>query len=236
MVKSRYSSPVRQAFDEKLDGMFMKQMIGSTKLNNIQPGDKLAFWTAGIGTHTAIYVGNDRIVEVDTKGKESLKSVIGMSVKGIIKLVQLDYGMLEKFTGNIGLKEAIYNRHQIVERAMSKVGVEFDYSVYNDNCNHFTAWCQKGQKELDTCTIFTLHTIKYDNVILNYSDLLSKISNKTSISQSEVLDKTINCDQNLIYSLCLGGNLEALCDIVASNDIQTIGDDGVLNADYNNYN
>lgn len=101
----------------------------------------IPFSILGTPEHTGIYVGDNRIVELNGNG-----NIIPVSLKGF-----LDYGSLTRMglfayvacdkNGNV------LHDSNIAQRAQEKVGSTRSYNVLFDNCHQFTSGCITGQFE-----------------------------------------------------------------------------------------
>ena len=102
----------------------------------------------GYAEHSGVYIGNNLIVHLDADG--------------LVDLVSPKEFMAR--LGGINPASSIYvscNRgvpvgsHEIVKRALSKVGSTRSYSLIFDNCHQFTAGCLTGNFE-NSCNFMLL--------------------------------------------------------------------------------
>lgn len=108
------------------------------RVPNAKVGDELAKpvqrWyvripTGGTAEHTGIYIGNDRVIDVggDTGGKVT------------------SFGLDEWEPTKVNpMSAGAYDRETIADRARAKEGVTWAYDLTQNNCQHFTKWCQTG--------------------------------------------------------------------------------------------
>lgn len=98
-------------------------------------------------THHGIYVGDGKVVHYAGLGN-------GLA-SGPVEVTNLPTFLCNKGFA-IRLHHKALRSDEIVRRAMSRVG-EQDYSVFNNNCEHFCSWCVLGvhtsaQVDRATCT------------------------------------------------------------------------------------
>lgn len=97
---------------------------------------RMAYW------HYGVYVGNDRVVHFTSNdGDTSTNNVVmETSTKRFIRdasMIEI-LGFPDKVEG-----KPIYSREETCKRARSKIGAG-DYSLFNNNCQHFAIWCKTG--------------------------------------------------------------------------------------------
>ncbi len=68
--------------------------------------------------------------------------------------------------------------------------------------------CCKSLQE--TCIIFSIPEIKYDNPILNYPEVIRTLTKDLSLNFLEVVDKVGSFDRDFVREFCLSGNVELL--------------------------
>jgi len=91
----------------------------------MQPGSLIKY-RRGIFMHWAVYIGNNKMIEVSKKYKQVQEVPFSQSLPGVTMVV------------NNHLDEQIrpFSPDEIVRRARSKIG-RWDYDLVMNNCEHF---------------------------------------------------------------------------------------------------
>jgi len=92
-------------------------------------------------THHGIYIGDDDVIHYSGFSD-------GLNNEGEVEIVSLDIFSAGNSYTIRKHPNRKYNSKESIERANSRLG-ESDYSVFNNNCEHFVNWCIEGKRKSD---------------------------------------------------------------------------------------
>jgi len=69
---------------------------------------------------------------------------------------------------------------------------------------------KKNKDHAESCTIFSVTDINYDNTILNHPEMIKILSKNLSINFAEVIDRVNSFDKDFVLEVCLAGDIELL--------------------------
>ena len=111
-------------------------MYEREKWNQFKSGD-IIYADGGFYKHYGIFVSNEEVIHFNMDSSREPR-IISTSIFQFSKC---------RFVKKCYCIKRVYSRQCVIERARSQVGSDFGgYSLQNNNCEHFVAWCVAGEK------------------------------------------------------------------------------------------
>ncbi|MCW5588284.1 MAG: lecithin retinol acyltransferase family protein [Legionellales bacterium] len=164
------------------------KLVANTPELELQKGDHLYVYKSfGTYTHHALYIGGGHVVQYSGFAKEMSSAPVE-----IVSLKEFSQGH-KIYCKKHAKRFYTFSREEAIQRGLSRVG-ENDYSLMNNNCEHFVQWCLSGKHYSPQVqlTVFSLNT---NLALYLIHHLVGEIT--SGFSLTEIIF------QNLLLAMCL---------------------------------
>jgi len=154
-----------------------------------------------------------QLVGMHIKVKECLKELIDSDPTSCIyREQQADYfakkgmidGAIDSYNDALGLT----NDPTIHSRISTKIS-----NALSSNTTKAGEYSQKATSIDTTRIVYKVDEPVYNNMILNYPEILRKLAKELDMSMSAVIDKMVNYDSEFVEQVCISGNIELFGDL-----------------------
>ena len=172
-------------------------MIFERKYEEFEPGTVIKRQCAPGIWHYGIVVENNNVIHFNTDW-EDIKDYLLMGVLELsdfrTQIIETDMQTFVKGRSDVReceiLKDKyIYSKAEVVERAHSKLGTEFDgYSLFCNNCETFCRWAISGERVTNQVPFREGYHSAEDKIKENIDGKMKEMKNKVDKTKEKVED------------------------------------------------